>query len=173
MPQHVYRIRKSFVIPLTIDCILLFVLMAMSWFFRGASLEKAVISIFFLLALFVLIEAARRTIIIGDEGLKIKKFFKTKALSWPDITHIGCLVLRSRAYILLTTTKGFHILSNAYEQFPRMVGDLIGHIPAETIEVEPEARAQCENPVRNTADLIAVWVAAAVLAGIICAKLIS
>jgi hypothetical protein len=173
MPRHIYRIRKSFVIPLTIDCILLFVLMAMAWLDRSPSLERGVITVFFLLALFVLIEAARRGIAISDEGLKINKFFKIKNLLWTDITHIGCLVLRSRVYILLTTTKGFHILSNAYEGFPRMVGDLLGHIPADTIEVEAEARAQCENPVRNTADLIAVWVAAVVLAGIICVKLFS
>jgi len=173
MPQHLYRIRKSFVIPLAIDVILLFILMAISWLFRGPSLEKAVITVFFLLTLFVLIEAARRAITIGDEGLKIKKFFKIKELLWTDLTHIGCLVLRSRVYILLTTTKGFHILSNAYEHFPRMIGDLLGHIPAETIEVEPEARAQGGNPVRNIADLIAVWVAAVVLAGIICVKLFS
>ena len=172
MPQNVYRIRTSFLIPLTIDVVLLFVLIILSCLMKGSSMERAVLAVFLILTFFILIEAYRRTITIGDEGLKIKKFFKIKAVFWSDITHIGCLVIRGRAYILLTTTKGFYILSNAYDRFSQLVRDFIEHIPSETIEIEEEARVQIQHPVHNVSDLIAAWIAASVLTGIICLKLI-
>ncbi len=173
MRQNIYRIRKSFIIPLAIDTVLLSVLFILSCLVRGSLMERGVLALFVLAAFFVLIEATRRTIVISDEGLRINKFFRLKTLAWTEITHIGCLTLRRRVYILLTTTKGFYVMSNAYDRFSPMVRDLVEHVPGETIEVEDEARAQIENPVRNVSDLIAAWVAAAVLSCIIYFKLTS
>jgi hypothetical protein len=173
MPQNIYRIRKSFLIPLTIDAVLLFALLILSCLVKGSSLERAILTVFFIAVLFVLVEAAKRAIEIGDEGVKIKKFFRIKSLAWTDITHIGCLIVRSRVYILLTTTKGFFIFSNAYDHFSQMIRDLASHISSETVEVEDGVRAQIENPAHSLTDLVAAWIAAAVMTGIIVIKLIS
>jgi len=173
MPQNIYRIRTAFLIPLAIDVALLLLLIILSFLIRGSVMEKSVLTLLFIPALFVLIEALRRTITIAGDGLRLKKFFKTRFLDWTDITHVGCLSVRSRVYILLTTTKGFHVISNAYDRFPQMVRELIEHIPTETVEVEAEAKAQAEHPVRNVSDLVAAWVAAAVLTGIIYIKFFS
>jgi len=89
------------------------------------------------------------------------------------VTHVGCLILRSRVYLLLTTTRGFYILSNAYGRFSSLVGDLIAHLPSENIEVEEQARAQASRPTRNLSNAIAAWFAAAVLSGIVYLKLTS
>jgi hypothetical protein len=171
MTQNTYRIKKSLLIPLSIDAVLLLVLLGLSFLIRGSSVERAVLGIILIAILFALFEAFRRTVTIGEEGLEIKKFFKTKVLAWTDITHIGCLLLRRRRYILLTTTRGFYILSNAYDRFSQMVQDLIGHIPPDTIEIEEEARAQGKDTARTISDTIAAWVAAAVLISIIYVKL--
>jgi hypothetical protein len=173
MPQNIYRIRKAFLIPLTIDAVLLFVLLILSCIVKGSSLERAVLTVFLITLLFVLVEAARRTIEIGEEGIQIKKFFRIRSLAWIDITHIGCLMVRSRVYILLTTTKGFFILSNAYDHFSQMIRDIVGHIPSETVEVEDGVRTQIDNPLYNLTDLVAAWIAAVLMTGIICFKLIS
>ena len=170
MPQHTYKIRTTFLIPIALDVVLLLVLTVMSCLMKGSSLERGVLTVFLVLTLLMTIEAYRRTIIIADQGLTIKKFFKIKTLAWTDITHVGCLVIRSRAYILLTTTKGFYILSNAYDRFSQLVCNLIEHIPSETIEIEDEVKTQAQHPIRNISDLIAAWVAASVLMGIICLK---
>lgn len=173
MPQKTYRIRKSFLLPLAVDVILLLALLILSCAVRGSALERAVLIVLFIVTLLVLSEAARRVIMIGEGGLKIAKFFRIKDLAWPDITHIGCLSVRSRVYILLTTTQGFYVISNAYDRFSEMIRDIIEHIPSESVEVEAEARGQIEHPTRNVSDLIAAWIAAAVLTGIIYLKLVS
>jgi hypothetical protein len=98
---------------------------------------------------------------------------KTKELLWSDITHVGCLSLRSKVFILLTTKKGFHIVSNAYEPFAPLVRSIVNHLDTEKIEVEGEARMQMDKPTNNISDLVAVWVAAVVLSGIIYLKLTS
>jgi hypothetical protein len=135
--------------------------------------EKAVLTLLFVAALFVFLEATRRFVVIGDEALQIGKFFKVRSLAWTEVTHVGCLILRSRVYLLLTTTRGFYILSNAYGRFSSLVGDLIAHLPSENIEVEEQARAQASRPTRNLSNAIAAWFAAAVLSGIVYLKLTS
>ena len=105
----------------------------------------------------------------GDQGIMIRKFMRRKELRWEDITHIGALILRNRVYILLTTVKGFYILSNAYDKFSILVGDLASHMDNE--KVEEEVRRQIEHPAKNTSDIIMTWFTAVVLAGIIMIKL--
>lgn len=173
MYEAVYRIRRSFIVPLGIDVLLLFVLLALSLTAKGSGTERIVLACFFIVSLLILIETANRKIVITAGGIALKKLMKIKDLLWSDITHVGCLSLRSKVYILLTTKKGFHILSNAYEPFAPLVRDVIDHLDTEKIEVETEARAQIDNPTNNLSDLIAAWVAAVVLAGIIYLKLIS
>jgi hypothetical protein len=172
MSQNTYRIRKAFVIPFALDTLLLYSAGAI-WSGKGSGPERAVLAILFLVVLFVLQEAARRGITIGNEAFQIKKFLKTRTLAWSDLTHIGCLALRNRVYILLTTKKGFYVISNAYDRFPDLVQELIAHTPGDGIEIEEGAKAQVANPTRNISDIIAVWVAALVLASIIGLKITS
>jgi len=173
MAETVYRIRRSFIIPLGINVLLLFILLGLSLAVKGSGTERIVLAAFFIVSLLILIEASNRKIVITDGGVALKKLMKIKELLWSDITHVGCLSLRSKVYILLTTKKGFHILSNAYEPFASLVGDVVNHLDTEKIEVEAEARAQIDNPTKNLSDLIAAWVAAVVLTGIIYLKLLS
>ncbi|HEY5497222.1 MAG TPA: hypothetical protein VIK19_02710 [Syntrophales bacterium] len=173
MPEAVYRIRRSFTIPLAIDVLLLFVLLVLSLTVKGSVTERIVLAGFFTVSLLILIEAVSRKIVITDGGVALKKLMKIKELLWSDITHVGCLSLRSKVYILLTTKKGFHILSNAYEPFAPLVRDIVNHLDTEKIEVEAEARAQMDKPTKNLSDLVAAWVAAVVLSGIIYLKFIS
>jgi len=75
---------------------------------------------------------------VGDEGLKIKKFFKNKSCF--------CLTLPTSAALSFAVGlhpvddhEGIYVLSNAYDRFSQLVRDLIEHIPSETIEIEEEA----------------------------------
>ncbi|MCX7817126.1 MAG: hypothetical protein N2317_06420 [Syntrophales bacterium] len=171
MAEQTYKIRKSFVIPFTLDVILMGVLVSLVYFWKGSTVERGVLTLFFIPLLFVLWEIFIRKITITDEALTIKKYFRVKKLSWDDITHVGCLVIRSKVYILLTTKRGLQIISNAYERFPNLIQSIISHLPSPEIEVEKEARDQIENPVRNTSDLVAAWIAAVILAAIIWVKI--
>ncbi len=169
MYQNVYRIRRSFLIPFFADFILLFFLLLLSYFLGGSKLERILLTAIFIPVLYVLIESAFRMVKTGDQGIMIRKFMRREELHWEDITHIGALILRNRVYILLTTVKGFYILSNAYERFSTLVGDLASHMDNE--KVEEEVRRQIEHPAKNMSDIIMTWFTAAVLAGIITIKL--
>jgi hypothetical protein len=173
MPETVYRIRRSFTIPLAIDVFLLVTLLALSLAWKGSGTERIFLTVFFVITLLILLEAMNRKVIITEGGIILKKLMKTKELLWSDITHVGSLSLRSKVFILLTTKKGFHILSNAYEPFASLVQNIISHLDTEKIEVEEEARMQMDKPTKNISDLVAVWVAAVVLSGIIYLKLTS
>jgi hypothetical protein len=173
MPEAVYRIRRSFTIPLAIDVLLLFILLVLSLAVKGSVTERIILAGFFSVSLLIMIEAVSRRIVIAEGGVVLKKLLKTKELLWSDITHVGCLSLRSKVYILLTTKKGFHILSNAYEPFAPLVQNIVNHLDTEKIEVEGEARMQMDKPTKNLSDLVAAWVAAIVLSGIIYLKLTS
>ena len=170
MSETSYRIRKSFLVPLGIDVLLLLILLVLSLTFKGSGVERAFLAVVCGLSLLILIEAFNRQVTISAGGITLKKFMKLRELLWSDITHVGCLKLRSRVYILLTTKKGFHIISNAYDSFSALVGEIIRHLDGGKIEIEAEAREQIENPTRNISDLVAVWVAAVVLLVIIYMK---
>jgi len=99
----------------------------------------------------------------------IRKVLRKKELRWGDVTHVGALILRKKSYLLLTTVKGFYILSNAYEKYSTLVGDFISHLDNE--KVEEEVRKLHEHPIKNISDIVMTWFTAVVLMGIIIIKL--
>jgi hypothetical protein len=169
MYQNVYRIRRSFLVPFFVDFILLFFLLLLSYLQGGSNLERILLTAIFIPVLYVLFESSFRTVQTGDQGIMIRKFMRKKELRWEDITHIGALILRKRVYLLLTTVKGFYILSNAYEKFSALVSDLVSHMDNE--KVEEEVKRQMEHPAKNMSDIIMTWFTAMFLAGIIIIKL--
>ena len=80
------------------------------------------------------------------------------------------MIIRRKVYLLLTTTKGFFILSNAYENFPGLIRNLVERLSPD--KVEEDVRAQGENPVKNRTDMISLWFAVVVICGIILLKLL-
>ncbi|MDI9570657.1 MAG: hypothetical protein QM278_08040 [Pseudomonadota bacterium] len=173
MSEGAYRIRRSFLVPLGIDVLLLLLLLVLSLAHKGAGTERIVLTVFVVLSLSILLEAANRSVSVSEDGVTLKKLLKTRELLWSDITHVGCLKLRRRVYILLTTKKGFHIISNAYDSFSTLAGEIIRHLDGEKIEIEAGVREQIENPTRNISDLVAAWVAAVVLLAIVYMKFAS
>ncbi|HYA14810.1 MAG TPA: hypothetical protein VEF33_10775 [Syntrophales bacterium] len=137
----------------------------------GSHLEKIALAVIFIPVLCVFFESLSRKVLTGDQGIMIRKFLRNKELRWEDITHAGALILRKRVYLLLTTVKGFYIISNAYERFSTLVRDVIDRMDKE--KVEEEVRVQIEHPVKNISDIVMTWVTALVLIGIITIKLFS
>ncbi|HUL00072.1 MAG TPA: hypothetical protein VLX29_04375 [Nitrospirota bacterium] len=101
----------------------------------------------------------------------VRKFLRNNEFRWQDITYVGALILRKRVYLLLTTVKGFYILSNTYEKFSTLIRDVADHMDEE--KVEEEVRKQIEQPVKNISDIVMTWFTALVLIGIIIIKLFS
>ncbi|PKN33699.1 MAG: hypothetical protein CVU61_12165 [Deltaproteobacteria bacterium HGW-Deltaproteobacteria-19] len=168
MTQTSYRIKASFLIPLGLDVFLLLVLFAWSVLGTGAFTERIVLGVFFLLALAVFTESVSRNVSTDEEGIAIRKFFRETRLLWQEVNYAGTLIMRGKAYILLTTTKGYHVLSSAYANYEKLVADMVRHLDAE--RVEETLRAQVDQPVRGRSDAAAAWFAAAVILGILVLK---
>lgn len=171
MSGEVFKIRRALLIPFAINIALLFVLLCLSLFFKGSALERIVLTAVFVPTVALFMEAAGRMAVAGDQGLVIRKWLRKRELRWDDITHIGCLTIRRKVYLLLTTTKGFHILSNAYGRFPALVKSIVDRAGAD--KAEEEARRQIENPLENRSDPVSMWVAVVVIAAIIAVKILS
>jgi hypothetical protein len=168
MIPNIYRIRKALLIPFGVVVILLSALLSISIVWRGSTTERLVLVILFFPALYLFLEALYRKVTITDGGVTLQKFFRKKDLLWGDITHVGHLIIRKKVYILLTTVKGFHIISNAYEEFSGLVKDICDHSDKE--KVEEQLVGQIENPVRDFSNIVSTWVAALVIFVIIVTK---
>lgn len=169
MYQNIYRIKRSFVIPFFIDAFLLFLLLSISVFMKGPRIEKIVLAGILIPALYVVVESLYRVVKTGDRGIMIRKLLRRKELRWEEITHVGALIVRKKVYLLLTTVKGFYILSNAYEKYSALVGDIVRHLDKE--KVEEEVMKHIEHPVMHSSDVIMTYFTAFILIVIIAIKL--
>jgi hypothetical protein len=161
MESNIYGIRKLFAVSFGVDVFLLCVLFALSFVIGGSSLERIVLTVFLIPALYASCELWSRKILLDDKGIRLERFLRKKELKWPEITHVGAFVLRSRVYLLLTTVKGFVIISNAYENFPHLIQSIVERIDQE--KIDEEVRQQMNSPLSARSEIFKSWFAAAVL----------
>jgi hypothetical protein len=170
MARRHYTIRRAFLIVLGLDALLLFCLFMVSLVMKENAMEKLILMIFFLLTLVLFIGCILRRVTVTEEGLVIRKLGRNKALLWDEITRVGYLILQRKVYLLLTTVKGFFVISNAFEGFPRLVEDLVAHV--EPDRVEQDVRLQAGRSLAGIANIVAAWVAALLMMAMILMKLL-
>jgi hypothetical protein len=171
MTTQIFKIRRDILIPFGVCAGLLLCLFFLALLGRGSVMEQALLAGIALATVALFLTARDRSITFTDRGIVVRKFFRTKEILRDDISHVGCLILRKRVYLLLTTTKGFIILSNAYQDFSALVGRIVAQVGPE--KVEEEARAQAEKPLKNSSDVMSLWFAAVVISGLLILKITS
>jgi len=171
MTAQLFKIRRELMIPFGICAGGLICLLVLALLLKGSGLERVLLAVITLITIAFFLMARDRRITITDQGIVVRKFFKVKEINRDDINHVGCLILRKRVYLLLTTTRGFIILSNAYENFSVLIRSIIEQVGPE--KVEEEVRALRESPAKNPADMISLWFAVVVIFGLIILKLSS
>lgn len=129
-----YSIRRVFAVPLAILFLLLFALMPLVWLCPALPGERLIVTILFLVAGYMTLEALSREIIVGKDLLIIRKLFRRKEFEWREITHLGFLALGAKVYLLLTTTKGYYSISNTYEQFSDLGKNIQDRLGADRLE---------------------------------------
>ncbi|PKN17718.1 MAG: hypothetical protein CVU71_14910 [Deltaproteobacteria bacterium HGW-Deltaproteobacteria-6] len=167
--NQVYKIKKAFRVPFLIAVALLFVLLTLS-FFIGQPWEKMLLAVLSVITLVIAVEASEREFAISENGLRIRKFFRTKNFTWSEITHLGIVVIRNKAYFLLTTTKGFYLFSNLLQDHTLLIRSLADKLGDE--KVETEVRSYLETPIERTSMIILTWIALGIIVAIILTKLI-
>jgi hypothetical protein len=168
MAQNVFKIRRAFLVPFITIVELLLLLFLLS-LFRGQMWEKIVLAVSFASTLLIAIEATRREIVITDDGLKIKKFFRTKEFVWTEITHLDVVNLRNKVYFLLTTTKGFYFFSNLLENHALLIRSLVDKLGNE--RVETEVKNYLDHPVERRSLIVMCWFAVLISTAFIILKL--
>ena len=171
MPDRIYTINRALVLPLVLNALLLLAVLILTFMRQGTSTERVLLLAALIPMAGIALESSRRKVEASDSGLVLIKFFKRRALNWADITHVGALAVRKKVYLVLTTTKGFHVLSNAYGRFGDLVRDVTGHVEAE--RVEEGAREILEGSTGNRSNIYAAWLAAILLAVVIVMKIAS
>lgn len=171
MSQRVYTIRKAFLVPLGIDALLLFCLLVISLLLKGSTTERLVFAFFFFPSGYLFLECFFRRVTVDDGGIALRRLWREKRVPWDGITHVGGLSLHKKVYLLLTTVRGFFIISNAYEGFSGLTEEIVSHV--DPSRVEEEARLQAGRTSSAIAHIAMAWVAAVFMAGIILIKMTS
>jgi len=166
--QNIYKVKKAFVIPFSFIVALLFILFGLS-LINGQAWERIILAVLLVSSLAIGVEAARRGIIVNEEGLTLKKFFRVKNFTWTEITQLAVVVMRSKAYFLLTTTKGFYIFSNLIENHVALIQFLQDKLGSEKVELE--VINYLEHPTSRLSLVVMSWVAVIAISTIIILKL--
>jgi len=155
------------VIPVTISFVSLAVLLLRAWFFPALPGERGVVTAIFIVVAYLVLEVYSRRVSLGSHGIRISKLMRHRELGWNEITHLGALVMTTKVYLLLTTTKGFYILSNNYERFPDLLGHLVTYLDPERVGEEVNSlidkQPQNSRPVRSAWLMTVVTMAIMVL----------
>ncbi len=167
--NRTYKVRKHFLVPFCIDVALLFILLVISFLTESTQTERIVLALVFLPLLLILLESASRETTIAETGITIKKFMRTKKLTWEDITNLDTMSVRKKVYLLLTTTRGFYILANSHENFTSMVRDIVDGVGRE--KVEERVHGMIAHPVKRLSDIMSSWIAAFILVGALFLKI--
>ena len=170
MSQHVYTIRRAFLIPLGVDAFLLLCLFVISWLPQGSTTERLVFAFFFFPSGYLFLECFFRRVTVDDGGIVLRRLWREKGVSWEEITHVGGLSLHKKVYILLTTVKGFFIVSNTYGGFPELTEEIVSHV--DLTKVEEEVRLQAGRSPSGIAHIVMAWIAAVFMVGIILIKML-
>lgn len=170
MEQSVFKIKKAFLVPFIILVCLLGLLLLFS-LLKGQPWEKIILGISFAGTLLVVIEAVNREIAVTPNGLNIKKFFRVKYVTWPDMTHLAIVELNKKAYFLLTTTKGFYFFSNMFENHALLIQLIVDKL--EPKKVETEIRTYLEHPIERRSLIVICWIIVLIISAFIILKFLS
>ncbi len=171
MPTRTYTITRALVLPLALNGLLLLAVFVLTFFRQGTAIERVLLMAAFIPIAVIAVESSLRKIEVSDTGFALSKFFKRRTFNWPDITHVGALAVRKKIYLVLSTTKGFYVLSNAYGQFGALVRDFMDHVEAE--RVEDGAKEILTASVENRSNIIAAWISAVILMAVAVMKMLA
>ncbi len=171
MSERIYTINRALALPLALNAVLLLIVIGITFIRQGTAIERYLLFAAFLPMAVIAGESWMRSITVSDAGVAIRKFFKVRSFNWTEITHVGVLAVRKKVYLVLTTTKGFYVLSNAYGGFRELAQTISGRVDAE--RVEEEVKTVLEQPVENRSTIIAAWLSAILLMGVVALKITS
>ena len=169
METSTYTIRKSFLLPLGLIVLLSIVLLISAIYLQLPLAKILILVVFSLPASIIFIESSLRKIHITEESVEINKLFRSKRLSYAELTDIDTIQVRKRVFVSLSSENDFIILSNGYKHFGELLKQLVKSAPERV--VSDKTRQLAENPPNKCSDIFSAWLAVAVLTLIIFVQL--
>jgi hypothetical protein len=169
MEPTIFRIRKSFLLPLGLTVLLSFVLLSSSLYLHLPKAKIVILGMFFLPACAFFAESLIRKVYLADDSIRVKKLLRSKLLKFNELTAVDTILVRKRAFLSLSSESDFIIISNSYENFGQLLQKLVAQLPADI--VSDETKRLAEKPPQKGSDIFSVWLAVAVLALIIYVQL--
>ncbi|MCK5912550.1 MAG: PH domain-containing protein [Desulfuromusa sp.] len=169
MDSSTYTIRKTFLIPLGLAVLLSFILLASALFLQLPTAKTIILAAFLLPVCVIFAESSFRKVSVTDDAIRVNKLFRSKRLSYAELTAIDTIQVRKRVFVSLSSEEDFMILSNSYDQFGLLLKQLLSKVPANVVSNETKQLA--ENPPKKCSDIYSAWLAVAVIALIIYVQL--
>jgi hypothetical protein len=169
MEPSIYKIRKSFLLPLGLVVLLSFILLLSALFLQLPTAKIIILGVFLLPVCIIFAESIFRKVYVAEDAVEVNKLFRSKRLNYAELTAIDTIQVRKRAFVSLSSENDFMILSNSYNQFGKMLKQLLENVPENV--VSDEIRNLAETPPQKCSDVFSAWLAVAVLALIIYVQL--
>ena len=161
MEQRIYRIRKTFLVPLGLVVVLALILLISCLLLRLPLVKILILAAFLVPATVLFAESSLRRVSLEEDGILVKKLFRSKRLRYGDLTSIDTVMVRRRAFVSLSSEEDFLILSNSYDHFGALLSQLLEKAPEKI--VSSETRQLAEKPPVKNGDIFSAWLAVIVL----------
>ncbi|OEU71967.1 MAG: hypothetical protein BA864_15860 [Desulfuromonadales bacterium C00003093] len=165
MAQHVFSIRRSFLLPLGLIVLLTLILLISCLLLQVPLAKTLILAAFMIPAILLFAESCLRRVYIEEDGIQINKLFRNKRISYAEMTEIDTVVVRKRAFVSLSSETDFIVLSNSYDHFDQLLTELLARAPATVISEETKKLAS--QPPKKSSDMFSAWLAVVVLVVII------
>ena len=117
METSTYTIRKSFLLPLGLIVLLSFTLLGSAIYLQLPTAKILILVAFLLPAAIIFIESSLRKVHVTDESVEINKLFRSKRLSYAELTDIDTIQVRKRIFVSVSSENDFIILSIIFRPF--------------------------------------------------------
>jgi len=159
-----YTIRRSFLLPLSILLLQALFLFAVVIAQDQPKAKAIVLGLLLIPVAGLFAESFFRRIGVAADRVTAFRPFRQKSLIYADIVSTETIQVKKRVFLTLSSEEDFLIISNAYADFPKLVKDLLGKVPAESVTEETSTMAEAV-PTKSS-DIVSCWFGV-VLLGII------
>ena len=160
-----FRIRRYFLIPLGLLVVLLMALLLTSLAQGQPRAKVIILSVMIFPVVILLVESLFRRIAVSREGVVAHKLLRDKRIRFEEVTAVDLVQVRKRAFVTLSREDDFLIISNAYTDFPQLVGLLLDRVPPQAVSEETRELGR-KAPVKSS-DIVSCWLACGLVAFIL------
>lgn len=153
--EQTFCIRHAFLLPLGLLLGLCVTTVLVGLLRHHPGTQMALLAGMTVPVLVLFAESVFRQIHLGADTITVRKLLRRKTLHLSEVTEVDTILVRKRAFVTLSTSDDFLILSNAYARFPALIAALLQRVPAGTISAE--TRAMADNPPVKSSDIITCW----------------